>query len=1759
MANNLDLDLVLKLKNADAVVREIQNKLKGSNLQNLGNVSLPKNFVKDLQSIARALGNSKNISQEAKKAFGDLASTANKAGSNIQGVTSVLGAYSTAMNAAKRSQEQLNREQTRSIGLAEEFGKQTGSIAKRFGGFLIAQAIVRRLGEAFKEAARQAIDYEREIIKIAQFQNSTIEQAKKLGDFIEQLSFKFGTSSESLVKSAQILAQAGRSAGEIKSILAALAPATLTASFEDLGGATESLNALLGQFDISASKSTQVLDELNAVAEAFNVSIDELFDGLKRAGSSFAALSGVKEGITPGTQALREYAALFTAVIDTTREGADTIGTALKTILPRLQRGSTQSLLKSFGIDILNDKGNFVGPLEAFKRISDGLKSLSATSPAFSKIVEELGGSRQFGRVLPLLEEQLKVQRAISIANNASGSVYEDAELAQQSLQVQIQKTVERFKELLRELTGTSTFKTLAASFLGLANATITFANSLKELLPLIALFATSQILTKIPPFSRGFSRGIGFSRATSNPSTGFSQGGIAAKVTPGEMIFSAAAVKREGRSTLDYYNKTGDPSRLKSLAGTYMVPGTGNSDTVNMTLEDGSYVIKKSSVSKSRRGFNMGGQASKRQYYQNGGNSSKDPIQFLLDSLNKGAKPGQASLFLDNNKQATAMVKQLQQIAKAANIQLAFFKGSKNIFGAANSKGILLNSNLTENPGAVKNLLTTFLHELTHALQIDNTDTKVPAYVARQGVREYEKKAGRTLSPIEAMRESRAKVFNLSTVSPFVSKKDAANTLSYLASSNSGNIRERLKSTLEGAAQRIDDDYLAKARRRVDQIDARLQRSGGGALSSEARQSLQTTIADRIVARRGGFQEGASSPIPGVGGFNGASTTGQAVIPAEIVRASRLSRVGNFFKSRPPISNEAFGRIQTGSFALALAGGQFANSKTGAGQATGGALTGASLGLQSALITTNPTIIALTTLASAAVGAASALKEFKLQQQNKSETDVVDKFAQGKASISNVDAILRKASKFDLGDPSSAPDLSKFGGVSKVFDAFGNSGVGIGLRAAFSSASLPLQALKDPSLNSSFQTASFGTKLASALSLDGLLNSDFNSLNIARQQRAGALDRVRGNFSTASESQVDLIRERVIKASRAGKDISNQDLIKQFTEDPAQVRLLALQNKNLKDPRQLNETSQSIALAAGVITQVADATRELNKPMSDLAKKIASLAEPTLLLFAAFDRINSSLVTFNAGMAQADQVIEATLAGSIANRTPINNFSNQFGVQPGVFGSSIDNLAAQLGIRESNNPGFSAVAQTAAVANAIKTALPEFLVEEAKNAPLDRTVSDSLTSFLPNQLSPGVRSYFEGLIATNFEGDNNKSISGSNASEIEDIIQKFSGAAGASREILATVQEIANQNIVRQNQQASSLAGARLDVARQTIGINQLGIRQGVNAAEILGTRSPLADRDAAIASLRGDAATILRGQPNSADIRTRLAEINKTGVTAENISEFTRLTEALKLLSTDTRVLDATMQKANELGQAQQGSRSLSDRLLGGGPQEILKFNQQLDDFRQIAAGGDVGGARALAALNNMEQLLQAFTPEQFKRITGISKDEGEQSLRNIRGEQTGRVLGGEVGGIIAGNIRGDGRKALVEEASQAFDVMRRASEILKQQSEVQLAKSIEMMDAQQAAFSEGIAAAFNNAFSSQGSLDLQKALNNFSESFGGEGASLAITGKTDVVVSFNGANGVFKDIQKDLEGAISRIVNEQIKGALKTNQGIAGANSP
>jgi hypothetical protein len=81
------------------------------------------------------------------------------------------------------------------------------------------------------------------------------------------------------------------------------------------------------------------------------------------------------------------------------------IATGLRTIFTRIQRTDTIEALREYGISLTDVEGKFVGAYKAVELLSKGLSSLDPRDIRFSSIVEELGGFRQIGKVIPLIQQ----------------------------------------------------------------------------------------------------------------------------------------------------------------------------------------------------------------------------------------------------------------------------------------------------------------------------------------------------------------------------------------------------------------------------------------------------------------------------------------------------------------------------------------------------------------------------------------------------------------------------------------------------------------------------------------------------------------------------------------------------------------------------------------------------------------------------------------------------------------------------------------------------------------------------------------------------------------------------------------------------------------------------------------------------------------------------------------------------------------------------------------------------------------------------------------------------------------------------------------------------------------------------------------------------------------------------------------------------------------------------------------------------------
>ena len=440
----------------------------------------------------------------------------------------------------------------------EQFGRQAGLAFRRFAGFRIATGLISGFVGQITSAVREAISFQRELVRISQVTGRSLASLSSLQKEITNLSTNLGVASSDLVNISRILSQAGLSANQTEQALEALAKTTLAPTFTDINKTAEGAIAIFRQFGLQANQLKAALGAINAVSGQFAVESDDIIAAVKRAGGVFAATS---EGVSEGIDALNEFIAVFTSVRATTREGAETIATGLRTIFTRIQRPTTIAFLQELGVNLTDVEGKFVGPFKAITAISSALKNLDTRDPQFAKLVEELGGFRQVGKVIPLLTEQETRIKALQVAQKGLTSLDKDSETAQQALAVQIQKVREELVALIRNIADTSTFKAFVKITLDLASSLIKLADAFRPIIPLLGAFVAFKGASAITQFSKGL----------------LGKGGI--------RFHNGGFVRRR-------YAEGGDIHPNGIVPG-----GRGVGDDVNATLQSGEFVIRRKAV----------------------------------------------------------------------------------------------------------------------------------------------------------------------------------------------------------------------------------------------------------------------------------------------------------------------------------------------------------------------------------------------------------------------------------------------------------------------------------------------------------------------------------------------------------------------------------------------------------------------------------------------------------------------------------------------------------------------------------------------------------------------------------------------------------------------------------------------------------------------------------------------------------------------------------------------------------------------------------------------------------------------------------------------------------------------------------------------------------------------------------------------------------------------------------------------------------
>jgi len=361
----------------------------------------------------------------------------------------------------------------------KNFGDQIFLAGKRYAAFIASTIAAYKALQLISVGTKSIIEFDQAMVSLAQILDKPLNQVNELSQQFLDLSVSTGTSAAEIAVAAKLLAQAGFRGAELTEAISQLAKVPLTPIFEGMDQAVDGAIAAMRQFNKEGLTVEDVFDKMINVSNKYAASFPDIIEGLKRGGSAFQAIGG----------RLDEFIAAFTTIRSVTRESASAVGTSLKTISSRLADPKIIKFLETKNIRLI-EEGQFVGPLDAMRRIGEGLKRAETIQEKIN-IAVRLGGRRQISRFIALADNMEKNNEILEVSKNSMNAFSRVAEQGLQAIGKQIDVLINKAKKLAIDL-GEDLFIPFIKGLTGAAEATITLLDVLKPILPLIAKIGTA-------------------------------------------------------------------------------------------------------------------------------------------------------------------------------------------------------------------------------------------------------------------------------------------------------------------------------------------------------------------------------------------------------------------------------------------------------------------------------------------------------------------------------------------------------------------------------------------------------------------------------------------------------------------------------------------------------------------------------------------------------------------------------------------------------------------------------------------------------------------------------------------------------------------------------------------------------------------------------------------------------------------------------------------------------------------------------------------------------------------------------------------------------------------------------------------------------------------------------------------------------------------------------------------------------------------
>lgn len=370
------------------------------------------------------------------------------------------------------------------------------SIQSRIQQYIGMEGIINALARSLRNAFEAVKELDASMTEMAVVTNLDV------GDYWEQLPIytqrasELGLAINDVYQADVLYYQQGLKTNEVIAISTETMKMAKIAGL-DTADATDKMTAALRGFNMELSETSakNVADVYSELAAITASDVKEISSAMTKT-ASIASSAGMEFETT---------AAFLSQIIETTRESAETAGTAMKTVIARFQElkkspdeigevdgeivdaNKIEGALRTVGVALRDASGQFRDLDDVFLELASKWDSLDKNTQRY--IATIAAGSRQQSRFIAMMSDYARTQELVSAANDSAGASNKQFEKTLESLETKLNKLKNAWNTFTMGILDNKVIKFVIDALTALLNAINTVFEALDNI-PILGVVA---------------------------------------------------------------------------------------------------------------------------------------------------------------------------------------------------------------------------------------------------------------------------------------------------------------------------------------------------------------------------------------------------------------------------------------------------------------------------------------------------------------------------------------------------------------------------------------------------------------------------------------------------------------------------------------------------------------------------------------------------------------------------------------------------------------------------------------------------------------------------------------------------------------------------------------------------------------------------------------------------------------------------------------------------------------------------------------------------------------------------------------------------------------------------------------------------------------------------------------------------------------------------------------------------------------------